>query len=125
MKILLDTHVYLWALSAPEKIQQPSLDLIASPAHQVYVSSISIAEICIKASIGKLSVHFDPVAMIYESGFEALAYSPEDALLLQELPFHHRDPFDRMLIAQSIKRNVYLMSSDAIFASYNCHLLRC
>lgn len=101
------------------------MDLIASPAHQVYVSSITITEICIKASIGKLSVYFDPVAMIHESGFEVLSYSHEDALLLQRLPFHHRDPFDRMLIAQSINRNVYLMSSDSIFESYNCQLLRC
>jgi PIN domain nuclease of toxin-antitoxin system len=68
----------------------------------IYVSAVTITELMIKPSLGKLRIDFDPVAMTKASGFELLDFNAESALLLKDLPFHHKDPFDRMLIAQSI-----------------------
>ncbi len=123
MKLLLDTHIFLWALSDPGKITQPQRRVIESTASIVYVSAISIAEITIKASIGKLTVNFDPVDEAERAGFEMLDYSGRDAAALQDLPFHHRDPFDRMLIAQSIQRRIPLITNDPAFNRYACRVV--
>ena len=92
-------------------------------SNTVYVSSITIAEMMIKASIGKLKIDFDPVDLAEQSGFELLDFSGRDALLLQAMPFHHKDPFDRMLIAQSITNNCHIMTDDKKFSLYECRLL--
>jgi len=102
MKILIDTRIFLWALSAPSKIGVQKRTELESLWNTVYVSSITIAEMMVKASIGKLKIDFDPVDLAQQSGFELLDFSGRDALLLQAMPFHPKDPFDRMLIAQSI-----------------------
>ncbi|HHD73031.1 MAG TPA: PIN domain-containing protein, partial [Epsilonproteobacteria bacterium] len=81
------------------------------------------AELMIKSSIGKLQIDFDPLVVAKESGFELLEFSAEDALALKEMPFHHRDPFDRMLISQAINRKFSLMSDDGKFKKYGCQLL--
>jgi len=77
----------------------------------------------IKASVKKLQIDFDPVEMAKESGFALLDFSAEAALLLKDMPFHHKDPFDRMLIAQSITDNYPIMTEDPKIALYNCQLL--
>jgi PIN domain nuclease of toxin-antitoxin system len=82
-----------------------------------------VAELTIKASIGKLPLPFDPVEMIERSGFEMLDFSGHDALRLQNMPFHHRDPFDRMLMAQALTHDLYLMSRDEKFTAYGCKLI--
>jgi PIN domain nuclease of toxin-antitoxin system len=123
MNIIIDTHIFLWALSDPKKIDPHRLDELQTPANTIYVSSISIAEIAIKASIGKLSTDFDAVKMIEMSGFEQLDFRCEDAALLKELPSHHKDPFDRMLIAQSISNQYPIMTDDAKFAKYDCKII--
>ena len=78
----------------------------------------------IRASIGKLALNFAPLKIATESGFEMLDFSGSDALLLKGLPFHHRDPFDRMLIAQAINRQFPLMSDDRKISRYDCPLVR-
>lgn len=123
MKILLDTHLYLWSLSEPERIAPDRVRELETPANTVYISSISIAEITIKASIGKLNLTFDPLEMIEKSGFEALDFGAKAAMLLGELPFHHRDSFDRMLIAQAMSENLFIMTDDSKFGSYSCRLI--
>ena len=123
MRILIDTHVYLWALAAPERLSAARRDELESLANTVYVSSISIAEIMIKASLGKLNIGFDPIAYTDEMGFQPLNFSASDAVLLRELPFHHRDPFDRMLIVQSISQKTRIMSDDRNFTLYDCDLI--
>lgn len=123
MKILLDTHIFLWALAEPHKLSESRRADIESPANIVYVSAISIAEIMIKASLKKLNVPFDPVAEAEKSGFEMLDFNAQDALRLGTLPFHHRDPFDRMLITQSLTRSVPLMTDDAKFERYDCRTM--
>jgi len=123
MNIILDTHVFLWAIAEPHKLKEKYKFELETLANTIYVSSISIAEIMIKSSIGKLDVKFDPVAVAKESGFELLEFTANDALLLKDLPFHHKDPFDRMLIAQSLEHKYALMSDDKKFINYDCKLV--
>ena len=123
VKIILDTHIFLWALGDPEKIREKSRAEIETMANRVYVSSISIAEIMIKSSIGKLRVDYDPVEIALECGFELLDFRAQDALLLKNLPFHHRDPFDRMLISQSLANGYPIVTDDRRFSDYGCKLL--
>jgi PIN domain nuclease of toxin-antitoxin system len=123
MKIIIDTHVFLWGLAEPERVSPGNRQKIESMANIVYVSAISIAEIAIKASLGKLQIDFDPVQEAKKSGFELLGFSADDALLLKDLPFFHRDPFDRMLIAQSLANKCYIMSDDDKFSLYDCKLI--
>ena len=123
MKLIIDTHIFLWALSAPKRIPKDKLAEIEMQANIVYVSSISIAEVMIKASIGKLDVRFDPMEMVEKCGFESLDFRSEDALLLKDMPFHHRDPFDRMLIAQSMANKYPIITDDQKFQAYACRLV--
>ena len=94
------------------------------PTNTVYVSSVSITEIAIKASLGKLELVFDPLDAAEKSGFEMLDFSARDALILTDLPFHHRDPFDRMLITQAISRKLIIATQDSIIDRYDCQILK-
>ena len=124
MKLLLDTHIFLWALSEPNRLSQKQVIAMEDPTNTVYVSSISITEIAIKASLGKLELVFDPLDAAEKSGFEMLDFSAKDALILKDLPFHHRDPFDRMLITQAISRKLMIATQDSIIDQYDCHTLK-
>jgi PIN domain nuclease of toxin-antitoxin system len=123
LKVIIDTHIFLWAVSDPEKLSTKQIEILEHPSNIIYLSSISITEIMIKVSIGKLEIGFDPIELAKESGFELLDFSSEDALSLKEMPFHHKDPFDRMLISQSLNRDFALMSDDGKFAKYGCKLI--
>jgi len=123
MKVVIDTHIFLWALSEPAKINGLQRSELESMANTVFVSSVSIAEIMIKSSLGKLPISFDPVLMAKQSGFELLDFSGPDALQLKDMPFHHKDPFDRMLIAQSLSRKYPIMTNDEKFHLYECKLV--
>ena len=124
MKLLLDTHTFLWALSEPNRLSKKQIAAMEDPTNKVYVSSISITEISIKASLGKLELSFDPIDAAERSGFEMLDFSAKDALLLKDLPFHHRDPFDRMLITQAISRKLIFVTQDSLMDPYDCRTLR-
>ena len=123
MRIIIDTHIFLWSLAAPDRIAANKRDELESLANTIYVSSITVAELMIKASLGKLQIDFDPIDYTEQTGFQPLNFSAEDAVLLKDLPFHHRDPFDRMLIAQSIAQKTRIMSDDRKFAMYDCALI--
>lgn len=123
MRILLDTHIFLWSLSEPEKLDDKRTAYIKSPGNSIYVSSITIAEIMIKASIGKLTVRFDPIEVMEQCGFSPLDFTIRDAGLLGSLPYHHKDPFDRMLIAQGINSRFPIMTDDPYFRLYDCQLI--
>jgi len=124
MKLLLDTHVFLWALAEPERIKPKILSAIESSSNSIFVSAVSVAEIAIKASLGKLDVQFDPAHMIGALGFERLDFSVEAAFRLVHLPFHHRDPFDRMLVAQAQEHRLTIATHDAAFERYECNILK-
>lgn len=123
MKIIIDTHIFLWALSDTARLTTPRRKDLESMANTVYVSSITIAELMIKSSIGKIHIDFNPVDLARQSGFEMLNFSGEDALFLQDLPFHHKDPFDRMLIAQSLTTQIPIMTDDSKIKLYECQVI--
>lgn len=123
MKIIIDTHIFLWALYEPEKINKDKQQELEALSNTIYVSSISLVEIMIKNSIGKLSIHDDLIKATEESGFELLDFTATDAIALSSMPLHHKDPFDRMLIAQAITNKYHLMSEDTKFKHYSCKLI--
>lgn len=123
MRLIIDTHIFLWALSEPEKIAPSKRAALEDEANIIYVSAISIAEIMIKSSIGKLDVDFDPLDMAIQSGFDLLDFTAQDAALLKTLPLHHKDPFDRMLIAQSINNRYPIVTDDGKFPLYDCKII--
>jgi PIN domain nuclease of toxin-antitoxin system len=93
MKIIIDTHIFLWALAEPSRISEARRLEPESMANIIHVSSITIAELMIKSSIGKIHINFNPVELAVQSGFEMLDFTGEDALLLQSLPFQgYRGP---------------------------------
>jgi PIN domain nuclease of toxin-antitoxin system len=123
MKILIDTHIFLWAISDTQKLSSKHKQALLTLSNTIYLSSISVTEIMIKSSLGKLKIDFDPIQIAKESGFELLDFSAADAMVLKEMPFHHKDPFDRMLISQAINRKFKIMTVDSKFKSYDCKLV--
>ena len=123
MKIIIDTHIFLWLLAEPKKIGQAKLKLLEDLSNTIYLSSISIAELMIKSSIGKLEIDFNPKEIALISGCELLDFTACDALLLKDMPFHHKDPFDRMIIAQAIANDYFILSNDLKFNHYDCKLI--
>ena len=84
---------------------------------------MSIAEMMIKKSLGNLQIDFDIIQLSKEMGIQILDFDAKSALLLGTMPFHHKDPFDRMIIAQSISNNYYIFSVDKKFSQYDCKLI--
>ena len=123
MKILIDTHIFLWMLSCPEKLTEKRRYELESPANEVFLSAMSIAELMIKSSTGKIDITFNPVEMAKQMQVDILDFSGMHAMVLGELPLHHKDPFDRMLIAQAITGKLTLMSDDSKFAAYDCIMI--
>ena len=117
MRVLLDTHLVLWALAAPERLPGAAHRLIERA--DVYVSAASIWEISIKTSLGKLSA--DPrevLAALDPAGFLPLPIAAEHAARVADLPPVHRDPFDRLLVAQARVEPMRLLTTDAVLAGY-------
>ena len=122
MKLLLDTHAIIWSATDPKKIPQKTRRLIESAEH-VYISTISIWEISLKYSIGKLKLKNltpdDFVTAAKEQNFDVLTLSEKDALGFRNVPRHaHQDPFDRMLIWQAISRDLTLVSAEEQLGEY-------
>jgi PIN domain nuclease of toxin-antitoxin system len=118
MRILLDTHVFLWWVGGETKLTKATKDLILT-ATEVYISSASIWESCIKAKLGKLKLNIDSlVSSIEESGFFELPITARHAATVYKLPNIHRDPFDRVLIAQAICEPLQLITFDKALAGY-------
>ena len=113
MRLLLDTHVYLWCLSDSPRLSKQAKARILQ-AEEVFVSAASIWEAAIKSALGRLQV--DPEALangITASGYRELPVTARHAAMAARLPLHHRDPFDRMLIAQAIDEPMRLLTLDA------------
>ena len=123
MKILLDTHIFLWMLTSPERLNDKRRYELETPANEVFLSAMSIAELMIKHTIGKIHVEFDPLEMAKQMRIEILSFSGDHAMMLGKMPLHHKDPFDRMIIAQAIVNRLPLMSDDPKFPAYNCKIV--
>jgi len=118
MRILLDTHVLLWTLADDPHLSKDARKIIEA-ATEIYVSSASYWEIAIKAGLGKLPVNLPEIRLAAQSsGFNELPISGEHTEALLKLADHHRDPFDRMLVAQAISEPMRLLTADAQVAKY-------
>jgi PIN domain nuclease of toxin-antitoxin system len=126
MKILLDTHIFIWWDSEPEKLSPRTLELLQQPKTRRYVSVISLWEMQIKSQIGKLTLS-QPIEKIYKNQSKNeiifLPVNPNHVLRLNGLPLHHKDPFDRILIAQALVEGLTLISVDQKFRLYDVPLL--
>ncbi len=123
MKLLLDTHTLLWFIAGSPNLSATARSLIEDTANEKYVSIASLWEIAIKISIGKMSLTplFDVLFphQLQVNGFELLPIKVNHTSAIVTLPFHHRDPFDRIMIAQAIEEKMNLVSIDAVFDDYS------
>ncbi|BAY10843.1 type II toxin-antitoxin system VapC family toxin [Calothrix sp. NIES-2098] len=127
MKLLLDSQCWLWWFAQPERLNEEAIAQIANEANELWLSVASIWEIGIKVSIGKLPLP-DSLDSYFSNrmaqlGVRSLEITASHALQAAALPLHHRDPFDRMLIAQAQIEAMTLVSADSIFSQYNISLL--
>lgn len=127
MKILLDTHAFLWFVMDSSKISKRATSLIESTENEVYLSVASIWEMAIKVSIGKLRIDesFEDFIMpeLESNQFSLLNIEVRHLGKVVNLPFHHRDPFDRLLAAQSLTMNMPILSRDTAFDLYDVERL--
>jgi len=121
MDILLDTHTVLWFFEADERLSETAIETICDVENNKYVSIATLWEVAIKYSIGKLKIDggFESfIDNIHENGFILLEVTPGHITEVANLPFIHRDPFDRMLIAQAMIENIPIMTSDSEILKY-------
>lgn len=126
MNNLLDTHVIIWFINGEDKISNSARNAIESKTSINYVSIASLWEMAIKISIGKLELKTSFSEIINQfsiNNFQLLPISAEDTLLISKLPFHHRDPFDRLMVAQCINNNLTLISKDSFLKEYSINLI--
>ncbi len=123
MRLLLDTQVVLWRLHGTPTLSGDVREHI-NDAEELRVSVVSFVEIGIKAATGKLRVPADMRERVLESGAQILNVAPEHGLAIAELPLHHRDPFDRLLIAQARAEGLTIVTADRHFAAYDVPLVQ-
>ena len=118
MRLLLDTHVVLWQLSGVQRLGVRASEAIASAAELAF-SVVSFAEIGVKAAVGKLAVPDDLHAYVVGTGLRVLGLSPDHGLAVANLPLHHRDPFDRLLVAQARHEGLTMVTADTRLSAYD------
>ena len=121
MKLLLDTHTFVWVDSEPEKLSKRVQDLCIDSENELLLSVASIWEMQIKNQLGKLQLKIPLPEMIrqqQENGIEILPVEPAHIFALDSLPNHHKDPFDRLLVAQAIVEEAVLVSADPLIKQY-------
>jgi len=127
VNLLLDTHALLWLLSDSRRIAPATRQLIADPVHDVFVSAASAWEIAIKASLRKLVVPPDIgtwlPAQLVRNRLTPLPITVAHAASVELLPWHHGDPFDRLLVAQALAENLTIVTGDAQFEPYGVRLI--
>lgn len=124
MNYLLDTHTFLWWLSDSTQLSLNVKSVIADSDNRVFISHASQWEVSIKVAIGRLEFPMDRLEFeVEENGFELLSITTPHIIQSSNLPMHHRDPFDRMLIAQAQSESLVLLSKDQMFPEYDVELL--
>jgi len=127
VKVLVDTHCWLWFLMTPDRLSAAAVDALADVSNEVYVSAAVAWEIVIKSGLGKLSLPVPAAQYVSERlaalGHRPFAISVEHAVALADLPTHHKDPFDRILIAQAQVDGLTLLTADEKIKAYAVPIL--
>ena len=121
MNLLLDTHLLICAASTPEQLSSEALSLLQNAKHQLYFSAANLWEISIKRGLGRQDFHVEPSLLrrgLIENGYTELAVKSFNCIALEQLPVIHKDPFDRMLVAQAVSEGMLLLTSDSVVAEY-------
>ena len=121
MRLLLDTHAFIWFVDNDKKLPNNAKIQIENPNNTIFISIASLWEIAIKISLEKLDVSVsieEMVNLIYENGFEILLILPENIIMISSLDFHHRDPFDRIIITQGLHEQIKIVGKDRVFDKY-------
>ncbi|HEX9878131.1 MAG TPA: type II toxin-antitoxin system VapC family toxin [Gammaproteobacteria bacterium] len=115
---LIDTQALLWAADDADRLGSEAVSILADPLNSVYISMGSLWEISIKASIGKLEIPESFFGQVFASGYLKLSLEVEHLQRYRELPLHHRDPFDRLLVAQAQVEGLRIISDDSALSGY-------
>ena len=121
MRLLLDTHLLLWAAGSPERLPSVARELLDAPENTPIFSSASLWEVAIKSGLGRHDFRADARLLrrgLLDNGYDELAITSEHAVALGGLPPIHKDPFDRMLIAQAQSENIPIITNETLFESY-------
>jgi PIN domain nuclease of toxin-antitoxin system len=121
MRLLLDTHILLWAAVEPEKLTRSAISLIESPDNEILFSAVSLWEIAIKAARGRDDFRVDVALLrrgLFDNGYSETGVTGEHAMALSSLPLLRKDPFDRMLVAQAMVEGLTLVTADPVIAEY-------
>jgi PIN domain nuclease of toxin-antitoxin system len=121
MKLLLDTHILLWAAAEPERLSPPARELLENPDTEPVFSPASIWEVAIKRGLGRADFQIDPRFLrrgLLDNGYIEMPIASEHAAALADLPPIHKDPFDRILIAQATFSGIELLTADALVSQY-------
>ncbi|WP_413988068.1 type II toxin-antitoxin system VapC family toxin [Labrys okinawensis] len=121
MKYLVDTHLLLWAASSPGRLSPGAAELLEDPENELIFSAASIWEVAIKSGLGRPDFRVDVRLLrrgLLDNGYAELAVTSEHAVTIDALPAIHKDPFDRILIAQAMAEGIQLLTSDEVVARY-------
>lgn len=121
MRLLLDTHLLLWAAGEPDKLSARARTLMEDPGNDLVFSAASLWEITIKTGLGRTDFQVDPHLLrrgLIENGYEELPITSQHALAVGQLPDVHRDPFDRILVAQATVEGLLLLTHDPLVKAY-------
>ena len=121
MKLLLDTHILLWAAGHPDRLSKAAISLIESPDHTLMFSPASLWEIAIKKGLGRADFQVDARLLrrgLLDNGYQELPIGSDHAVAIDGLPPIHKDPFDRMLVAQATVEGITLLTADTLLAQY-------
>jgi len=119
----LDTHIFVWVMEGSKLLPESIKNKIADPNNKIFVSAVSIWEIVIKRNLKKIKIDFDIETSIGKAGIEVLAIEASHALEIEKLPPHHKDPFDRMLVAQAIVEKLMIITQDEKIKKYDVSVL--
>lgn len=126
MKVLLDTQILIWTFDHTEKLSKSTVEIIKNPKNQIFVSVVTFWEIAIKLSLDKMKLPFELSQLVEETlsnNIEILGIEVNHILKVASLPFHHRDPFDRLIISQGITGNFSIITSDNKFTLYDIKII--
>ncbi len=121
MKLLLDTHVLLWAAGQPDRLSAATLKLIDNPANELLFSAASMWEVALKRGLGRTDFQVDPRLLrrgLLDNGYSELPVMSEHVVAIASLPPIHKDPFDRLLVAQATVEGITLLTADSVVAQY-------